>query len=34
MLMELRATEHFSLAKGAPLPDTEEARGDLFAGLR
>ncbi|MDQ5824361.1 MAG: PIG-L family deacetylase [Chloroflexota bacterium] len=34
MLMELRATEHFSLAKGTPLPDTPDARGDLFAGLR
>lgn len=34
MLAEIRATEHFSLAKGVPLPGTEEARGDLFAGLR
>ncbi|MEA2575393.1 MAG: mycothiol S-conjugate amidase [Chloroflexia bacterium] len=34
MLLEMRATEYFSLAKGAPLPDTPDARGDLFAGLR
>ncbi|HVG00969.1 MAG TPA: PIG-L family deacetylase [Chloroflexia bacterium] len=34
MLAELRGTEYFSLAKGTPLPDTPEARGDLFAGLR
>ncbi len=34
MLLEMRATEHFSLAKGTPLPQGEDARGDLFAGLR
>ncbi|HYP21265.1 MAG TPA: mycothiol conjugate amidase Mca, partial [Chloroflexia bacterium] len=34
MLAELRSTEYFSLAKGTPLPNTPEARGDLFAGLR
>jgi hypothetical protein len=34
MLAELRGTEYYSLAKGTPLPDTAEARGDLFAGLR
>jgi LmbE family N-acetylglucosaminyl deacetylase len=34
MLAEMRATEHYSLARGTPLPDAEEARGDLFAGLR
>jgi LmbE family N-acetylglucosaminyl deacetylase len=34
MLVEMRATEYYGLAKGAPLPNTEEAKGDLFAGLR
>jgi LmbE family N-acetylglucosaminyl deacetylase len=34
MLAALRSTEYYSLAKGTPLPDTPEARGDLFAGLR
>ncbi len=34
VLMELRSKEHYGLAEGTPLPDTEEARGDLFAGLR
>jgi len=29
-----RTTEYFALVAGAPLPDTEDARTDLFAGLR
>lgn len=34
MVLSLRATEYFALAKGVDLPETPEARGDLFAGLR
>ena len=34
LLGELRGTEYFVLALGTPLPNTPEARGDLFAGLR
>src|SRR5205814_1940187 len=29
-----RSKEYFVLAAGVPLPNTPEARGDLFAGLR
>jgi LmbE family N-acetylglucosaminyl deacetylase len=32
--MQIRSTEYFALAAGLPLPETEKARGDLFAGLR
>jgi len=31
---KFRTTEYFALAAGTPLPDTEDARTDLFAGLR
>lgn len=31
---KMRGTERYILAAGAPLPNTPEARGDLFAGLR
>lgn len=34
MQVQLRSVEHYALAAGTPLPDTEQARGDLFAGLR
>lgn len=34
MLIKLRSFEYYALAEGTPMPDTEEARGDLFAGLR
>lgn len=34
MTREWRSREHFALAVGVPLPEGEEARGDLFAGLR
>ncbi len=30
----MRSHEHFMLAAGVPLPNTPEARGDIFAGLR
>jgi LmbE family N-acetylglucosaminyl deacetylase len=30
----LRGTEHYVLAAGTPLPDTPDAKSDLFAGLR
>ena len=29
-----RSKEHYALAAGTPVPSDEEARGDLFAGLR
>jgi len=31
---EFRSKEYFVLAKGVPIPEGEENRGDLFAGLR
>jgi N-acetyl-1-D-myo-inositol-2-amino-2-deoxy-alpha-D-glucopyranoside deacetylase len=34
LILELRATEYFMLARGVPLPDDPAARYDLFAGLR
>ncbi len=34
MVAKLRGTEHYILAAGTPLPDSPEARKDLFAGLR
>lgn len=34
IMYRLRATEHFSLVAGTPLPDGDDARSDLFAGLR
>lgn len=33
-LEQMRSTEHYALAAGDPLPNHEEASGDLFAGLR
>lgn len=30
----LRGTEHYVLAAGTPLPDSQDAKSDLFAGLR
>ena len=34
VMYKLRATEHYALAAGTPLPDGEYAKADLFAGLR
>lgn len=34
MKLQFRSLEHYALADGTSLPDTEEAKGDLFAGLR
>ena len=34
LLTVIRSQEHYALAKGVPLPDTDDAKGDLFAGLR
>lgn len=34
MTRDWRSKEHYGLAAGEPLPDGEEARSDLFAGLR
>ncbi len=34
MQVRLRSFEHYALAGGTSLPDTEEARDDIFAGLR
>jgi mycothiol S-conjugate amidase len=31
---EMRATEHYALAAGVPLPESDGAEADLFAGLR
>jgi len=33
-MREWRAKERFMLVAGQPLPNTPEAQGDLFAGLR
>jgi LmbE family N-acetylglucosaminyl deacetylase len=34
MIHELRSREHYALAAGTSLPDSPDARYDLFAGLR
>ena len=34
LIATMRSQEHYALAKGVPLPDTDDAKGDLFAGLR
>jgi LmbE family N-acetylglucosaminyl deacetylase len=34
LLTLMRSQEHYALAKGVPLPDSDGAKGDLFAGLR
>jgi LmbE family N-acetylglucosaminyl deacetylase len=34
LLAQFRSQEYYALAAGVPLPEGEEARGDLFAGLR
>ncbi len=34
LLTLFRSQEYYALAAGMPLPDTEGAKGDLFAGLR
>jgi LmbE family N-acetylglucosaminyl deacetylase len=34
LIHDLRATEHYALWAGTPLPEGDEARGDVFAGLR
>ena len=34
IMYKLRATEHYALAAGTPLPNSPDARADLFAGLR
>lgn len=34
LMDKMRSTENYALAAGVPVPDTEEAQNDLFAGLR
>ncbi|HST04217.1 MAG TPA: PIG-L family deacetylase [Chloroflexia bacterium] len=34
LLAQFRSQEYYALAAGQPLPEGEDARGDLFAGLR